>query len=92
MSTVYSKKVHQTWSSLVEAFESEIAVLVDAPIEEIFNIHEKTAQAVSLYREERFTIVEGGGGRYGEIVFEEIDPEDAQAEKKIASQRSLDMF
>ncbi|RMF89106.1 MAG: TIGR00375 family protein [Methanobacteriota archaeon] len=87
--SVYSAKVNRLWSSLVDAFGSEIKVLIDAPIEEIKGIDEATAGFIQLYREGRFTIKEGGGGRYGEIVFER-----PSGEKRPHGglQKSLDLF
>jgi uncharacterized protein (TIGR00375 family) len=85
-SSVQSKSVQRVWSSIIGAFESEIAVLVDVPIEKIREIHAPTAKAIKLYREDKFSIIEGGGGKYGEIVFKEF--------KKSATDRqvNLDLF
>lgn len=94
--TVYSKKVQSIWKSLVEEFESEIAVLVDVPLDKISDIDGPTAHAIRMYREERFKIIEGGGGKYGEITFEFTggDPieDTASTGKKIIGQKSLDSY
>jgi uncharacterized protein (TIGR00375 family) len=68
---VYSEKVQGAWKDLVEHFGSEIAVLVDAPMEEI--LEKSGVQVASLirsYREGRFRIIEGGGGKYGKVLFQ----------------------
>jgi uncharacterized protein (TIGR00375 family) len=67
--SVYSPRVNRIWTALVEAVGSEISVLVDVPIERIKEVDSETAGVIKLYREEKFKIIEGGGGKYGEIVF-----------------------
>jgi len=87
--SVYSAKVNMLWTRLVELFGSEIAVLVDVPVERIAEIDLETARAIKLYREQRFRISEGGGGKYGEIIFDL----EGSAEPGIAArQRSLDSY
>jgi PHP family Zn ribbon phosphoesterase len=67
---VYSDKVQNAWRSLVRRFDTEIAVLIDAPIEEIRTEGgEKLAGLLGAYRKGRFKIQEGGGGKYGEVLF-----------------------
>jgi uncharacterized protein (TIGR00375 family) len=67
---IYSTKVQEAWSLLVESSGSEIAVLVDAPREEIERvINGDVADMVLSFRDGNFDIIEGGGGKYGEIVF-----------------------
>jgi uncharacterized protein (TIGR00375 family) len=93
--SVYSPRVNRLWTSLVEPFGSEISVLVDVPIEEIREIDSETAGVIKLYREEKFKIIEGGGGKYGEIVFD-FSKEQAEAKNPPRSQAkkqwSLDSF
>ena len=67
---VYSDKVQDAWRRLVERFGTEIAVLIDVPIEEIRTEGgEKLAVLIGAYRKGRFSIREGGGGKYGEVLF-----------------------
>ena len=89
--SVYSKKVNTLWSTLVDSNKSEIAVLLDASIESIAEVDKGVAEAIKLYREEKFTITEGGGGKYGEINFNLSKP---KAGKPLAQsrQKSLDRF
>ncbi len=89
--SVYSKKVYGLWSALVEANRSEIAVLIDASIESIAEVDRAVAAAIKLYREEKFTITEGGGGKYGEINFNLSNTLPMQTEP-VSRQRSLDRF
>jgi uncharacterized protein (TIGR00375 family) len=67
---VYSDKVQSAWKTLVEHFDTEIAVLIDVPIEEIRREGgEKLASLLGAYRKGKFKIQEGGGGKYGEVLF-----------------------
>jgi uncharacterized protein (TIGR00375 family) len=90
--SVYSTKVNRIWGMLVDTFGSEIAVLVDVPIEKIREIDTTTADAIKLYREEKFTIIEGGGGRYGEIVFDLSEKVSEPTKPTLNKQKSLDFF
>ncbi len=92
LKSVYSAKVNRIWTSLVETFGSEIAVLVDVPIEGIREIDSRTADAIKLYREEKFTIIEGGGGRYGEINFDLLEEKSKLTRLATSKQKSLDLF
>ncbi len=77
----YSKKVQESWRALVKAFGSEIAVLIDVPEEDIAQISTpEIASYIKSFREGKFKIKEGGGGKYGEIVFDQV------------GQKSLDVF
>jgi uncharacterized protein (TIGR00375 family) len=92
LKSVYSAKVNRIWTSLVETFGSEIAVLVDVPIESIGEIDSRTADAIKLYREEKFTIIEGGGGKYGEINFSLMEEKSKSTKLATSKQKSLDFF
>jgi uncharacterized protein (TIGR00375 family) len=67
---IYSDKVQISWKKLVTRFGSEISVLID---ESIYKIREEggleLAKLIKAFREGKFNITEGGGGQYGEIVF-----------------------
>jgi len=67
---VYSKKVQDAWKGLVERFKSEIAVLVDVPVHRIEKADARVARLIALYRKGQFTIEEGGGGKYGRMLFD----------------------
>ncbi len=84
---VYSNQVQEVWASLVKDLGSEIAVLVDAPREDIERVADgNVADLIMSYRDRNFDIIEGGGGKYGEIIFEK---KRKQASK---SQTRLDIF
>jgi uncharacterized protein (TIGR00375 family) len=70
--SVYSSKVQTGWNKLVERFGSEISVLLDAPVEEIKKESgDKVGDLIWAYRNGKFSVIEGGGGRYGKIVFDQ---------------------
>jgi PHP family Zn ribbon phosphoesterase len=70
--SVYSSKVQGGWNKLVERFGSEISVLLDAPVEEIKKESgDKVGDLIWAYRNGKFSVIEGGGGRYGKIVFDQ---------------------
>jgi uncharacterized protein (TIGR00375 family) len=87
VSGVYSSRVQGVWRELVTAFGSEIRVLVDVEIGEIAKVGgEAIAELIRRFRAQDFEIREGGGGRYGEIIFSR-----QKAEGKMKrSQLSLD--
>ncbi|NJE07446.1 TIGR00375 family protein [Thermococcus sp. M39] len=65
---VETKSVKAIWERLLREFGSEIRVLVDVPIESIAQlIGEDIAKAIWAFRNEKLTIIPGGGGKYGEI-------------------------
>lgn len=81
-------EVQATWSKLVERFGNEIAVLVDAPVEEIAGVAGSgVATMVRAFREQRLVVVPGGGGRYGHLeVPRELE------EVRVKGQRTLTEF
>jgi uncharacterized protein (TIGR00375 family) len=84
---IYAKTIQNAWNKLVKTFGSEISVLVDVPIEEIKRINEKIAGLILLFREEKFDIVLGGGGKYGKIIFDK-----REVERVNVGQSVLDAF
>lgn len=72
----YSPKIQGAWKKLVGHFGSEIEVLIDAPMSQVESQADKeTARLIGAFRKGDFSIIEGGGGKYGEIVFDmEVNP------------------
>jgi uncharacterized protein (TIGR00375 family) len=67
----YSAKVQTAWEGLVRHFGSEIKVLIDAPVEEIRAVGgEKISRLLGAFRRGDFNILYGGGGHYGQVVFD----------------------
>ena len=62
---VWSGNVQEMWKTFVNKFDNEINVLIDTPIEELTAVHEKTAELVKLFREDKFQYIPGGAGVYG---------------------------
>ncbi|MFQ6136282.1 MAG: TIGR00375 family protein [Candidatus Hydrothermarchaeales archaeon] len=89
---VYSSTVQSAWNKLVKRFESEISVLVDVPVGDIKKVNEKIGEVILLYREEKFTIIEGGGGKYGRIVFNRTKKDEKGIKPRSVRQSVLDSF
>ncbi len=87
VSNVYSSRVQNLWRKLVVAFGNEIRVLVDVDTEEIAKVGgEAIAELIRRFRVQDFEIIEGGGGKYGEIIF----TKQAKKRKAVKNQLSLD--
>ncbi|MDD1655207.1 MAG: TIGR00375 family protein [Methanomicrobiales archaeon] len=68
-SSPHTKKCRSLYDRLIGAFGTEIAVLVDVPVEEIRKVHPAIADAVDALRSGRLVLHPGGGGRYGSFSF-----------------------
>ena len=60
-----TKKCKTIYAAFIEAFNNEIAVLIDIPIPEIRAVHPKVADAIEALRSGTVTLHPGGGGKYG---------------------------
>jgi uncharacterized protein (TIGR00375 family) len=64
----FTKTVTKRWSELVDAFGSEIKVLIDVDIDEIAHVTAPAiTEAIQMFRENKVIIKPGGGGQYGAI-------------------------
>ncbi len=66
---VGTKTVERLWNSFIQAFENEIRVLVDVPVEELMKINEEVARIVEQLRNGEARVLPGGGGRYGRLIW-----------------------
>ena len=63
--------------------------MINTPLEDISKIDKKVAIAIDGFRNKTLIVVPGGGGKYGEISFnEEMDKEEEKTEKIV----TLDYF
>ena len=74
ISTVYdkgvtTKTVQGKWQNLIDAFGTEIDVLINVSIADIEKIDSNVSLAIEAFRNRTLDIVPGGGGKYGEISF-----------------------
>jgi uncharacterized protein (TIGR00375 family) len=67
VTTVFVQKI---WRELVQKFGDEISVLTYAPMEELVEIDPQLARRIRAFRDKTLQIKIGGGGRYGEIIFQ----------------------
>ena len=65
---VNTQKVQSTWRNFVDAFDSEINVLLDVKIEELKKINEEVAVKISAFRKGFVHYIPGGGGNYGKPI------------------------
>ncbi len=75
ISTVYdkgvtTKTVQGKWQKLIDAFSTEIDVLINVSIDDISAIDSDIAPAIEAFRNGTIDVVPGGGGKYGEILFD----------------------
>lgn len=68
---VTTKFVQRKWQELILKFGDEISVLIDAPLAELVEIDPELARRIRAFRDKTLQIRVGGGGRYGELVFNE---------------------
>ncbi|WP_321422904.1 TIGR00375 family protein [uncultured Methanobacterium sp.] len=68
---VTTKFVQKIWQQLILKFGDEISVLIDAPLEALVEIDPELARRIQAFRDKTLQIKVGGGGKYGELVFNE---------------------
>jgi uncharacterized protein (TIGR00375 family) len=81
------KSVEEMWTKLVGGAGSEVAVLVDDPIDDIKD--ERVADAVRRFREGRVRLMPGGGGQYGQISLDETPVAPTPGRKGLKGQTAL---
>lgn len=88
-SDAHAPEVQDIWNMLVERFGNEIAVLIDAQIEDVAKVAgQRVAAMVKAFREQKLKVIPGGGGRYGHL---EVPPDLAEVQQPKA-QRTLVEF
>jgi uncharacterized protein (TIGR00375 family) len=80
-----TKGVKKIWDALIERYNSEVAVLVDADVKNS-GVDERVINAVTAFREGRVKVHPGGGGQYGKI---ELSEGEREVHKEAEPQRSL---
>ena len=64
-----AKGVRVVYDALLTVCHTEIEVLVDLPVEEIYRVHPRVARAIGALRQGRVKLHPGGGGCYGTFEF-----------------------
>ena len=54
---------------MIDGFDTEINVLIDAPLDDIKKIDGNVALAIESFRNNTIDVIPGGGGQYGQILF-----------------------
>lgn len=68
---VTTKFVQRKWQELIVKFGDEISVLIDAPMAKMVEIDPELARRIRAFRNKTLQINVGGGGKYGEFLFDE---------------------
>ena len=74
ISTIYNKGVttkfvQAKWQKLIDIFETEINVLINADLKDIEKIDSDIGFAIKSFRDGTVDVIPGGGGKYGQISF-----------------------
>ena len=85
---ITTKTVQGVWQKLIDAYGPEIDVLINTPFEDISKIDDKVALGIEGFRNKTLNVVPGGGGKYGEISFNEDFKKPEKSEKIV----TLDYF
>ena len=67
---VTTKFVQGIWQKLIDNFQTEINVLINVDLDEIKRIDSSVSAAIESFRNNTVNIVPGGGGKYGQLSFE----------------------
>ncbi|MDR2966479.1 MAG: TIGR00375 family protein [Methanobacteriaceae archaeon] len=86
---VTTKTVQSKWKELINQFENEIEVLINVPLNKISKINEDLTPAIDSFRKKTLYVSPGGGGKYGEISFDEKIQDHTVKKEKIIT---LDNF
>lgn len=84
---VTTKLVQGKWQKLVNSFGTEIDVLINAQLMDIEKIDSNVSLAIEAFRNSTINVIPGGGGKYGEISFDD-DVVERKSEKIV----TLDNF
>lgn len=91
--SVASKKVWQEYYRLVNNFNSEFDILLDAEKKDLVKFtDEKIADAIIAVREGKVEIKPGYDGVYGQLIFDKDGLKNTKSEKSAAPQKSLSEF
>ena len=85
---ITTKTVQGVWQKLIDAYGPEIDVLISTPLEDISKIDDKVAIGIEGFRNKTLNVVPGGGGKYGEISFNDDFKKPEKSEKIV----TLDYF
>ena len=66
---VTTKFVQGIWQKLIDDFDTEINVLINASLDDIKKIDGNVALAIESFRNNTIEVIPGGGGQYGQILF-----------------------
>jgi uncharacterized protein (TIGR00375 family) len=81
--SINTKGVQTAWNGLMERYDNELNVLLNAEIDDMDFLDRRISNAILAFREKKLMIHPGGGGQYGHIeIPEEIDNKNEIVPKK----------
>lgn len=97
LSLIYSKGVttvfiQKIWKQLVQKFGNEIMVLIYASLDEIEEVDSRLTPVIKAFRDNSLQIKPGGGGKYGEILFEPGEQDVEANQESSVSDNTLDKY
>lgn len=74
LSTIYSKGittkyVQSRYNNLIATLGDEISILLDVPLEEIYEIDKDLSGIINSYRNNSLKVIAGCGGKYGQVEY-----------------------
>ncbi len=69
--SAWSERVQEIWKGFVDAFGTEINVLLNATYGELCRLDKQVANTILLFRENKIGYIPGGAGVYGKLVLPE---------------------
>lgn len=63
--TITSKRIQERWDAFITAFGTEIAVLLDAPTDDLKRVDAAIGTLIARFRRGDVPYIAGGGGQYG---------------------------
>ncbi len=91
--TPFTQSVSKRWDELISCFGDEITVLIDADIHDIAKITAPAiTEAIQAFRDNKVTIIPGGGGKYGVIELPKEDETSTSPKLLVPQDRQTSLF
>ncbi|MEZ5335960.1 MAG: TIGR00375 family protein [Methanolobus sp.] len=87
--SINTKGVQTAWTALMEHYNNELNVLLNAGIEDMDFVDKRISNAIIAFREKKLIINPGGGGQYGSI---ELPESESQNKSKNENKGQSSLF
>lgn len=78
---VTTKTVQSIWQKLIDNFENEINVLINVSLDDVKKVDSNIASVIDSFRNNAIDVIPGGGGQYGQILFDKITKQEEKSKK-----------